>query len=255
MCHDSQTWQTIESLSHLKIAVIPARGGSKRIPRKNIRYFAGKPIVAYSIEAARQSHLFDRIIVSTDDHEIAKIANDWGAETPFFRPEELANDYATTSAVVKHAIRWHAEKDISVKYVCCIYATAPFIQPIYLHTGLESLLNSEKLFALSVTSFSSPIQRAVRLSSEGALEPFYPEYIDTRSQDLVAAYHDAGQFCWGRADAFLNDACIFSSASLPIVLPRHLVQDMDTLEDWQRAELMYQAWKQVSYLNERVLSS
>lgn len=225
----------------MKLAVIPARGGSKRIPRKNIRDFAGRPIIAHSIGAALESGCFDRVIVSTDDEEIAAVARQWGAETPFLRPATLADDHTGTNAVVKHAIGWFREAGHAVELACCIYATAPFVQARYLRQGLERLAASDKAFAFSVTSFPFPIQRAIRINAAGAVEAIWPENIARRSQDLEEAFHDAGQFYWGRADAFLADTVLFSPASLPVVLPRHLVQDIDTLEDWQRAEHMYRA--------------
>lgn len=221
------------------IAIIPARGGSKRIPRKNICIFAGKPIIAYSIEAARQSGLFDRIVVSTDDAEIARVASEWGAEIPFLRPAALADDFSGTNAVVKHAIRWFNDRGDSIDYACCIYPTAPFLQACYLREGYDKLVASGKSFVFSVTTFRFSIQRAIRINVEGAIEALYPEQIFTRSQDLETAYHDAGQFYWGRADAFLDDVVTYSPASLPVVLPGYLVQDIDTLDDWRRAELMY----------------
>jgi pseudaminic acid cytidylyltransferase len=227
----------------MKIAVIPARGGSKRIPRKNIRNFQGKPIIAYSIEAALSSGLFDEVIVSTEDDEIGAVAANYGASVPFLRPAALADDYTGTNAVVKHAIEWFEKNDRLIDYACCIYATAPLVQSRYLREGFEILEKSKKAFAFSVTSFPFPIQRAIKIDVDGTVEPFYPEHEFTRSQDLEHAYHDAGQFYWGRADAFKNDTRIFSSESLPIVLPRYLVQDIDTLEDWQRAEFMYKALK------------
>jgi N-acylneuraminate cytidylyltransferase len=225
----------------MKLCVIPARGGSKRIPRKNIRPFAGQPILAWSIRAARESCLFDRIMVSTDDDEIAAIALDHGAEIPFPRPRELADDHTGTNAVVKQAIQWHGAQGIQVEVACCIYATAPFVRPDYLRQGYEKLMSTDKDFVFSVTSYAFPIQRAIRLNARGEVEALFPEYRNTRSQDLEPAYHDAGQFYWGRAGAFLNDAVLFSPASLPVILPRHLVQDIDTDEDWLRAELMFQA--------------
>jgi pseudaminic acid cytidylyltransferase len=225
----------------MKLCVIPARGGSKRIPRKNIRPFAGLPILAWSIRAARESGLFDRVMVSTDDDEIAAIALDHGAEIPFLRPKELADDHTGTNAVVKQAIQWHGARDIQVEAACCVYATAPFVRPGYLREGYEKLMSTGKDFVFSVTSYAFPIQRAIRLNGRGEVEALYPEYRNTRSQDLEPAYHDAGQFYWGRAGAFLNDAVLFSPASLPVILPRHLVQDIDTDEDWRRAELMFQA--------------
>jgi len=225
----------------MKVAIIPARGGSKRIPHKNIKNFAGKPIIAYSIEAAQQSGLFDRIIVSTDDFEIAEVARRYGAEVPFLRPQELADDHTGTNAVVKHAINWLLGEKITVRYVCCLYATAPFLRPLLLQQALESLVDSGKDFAFSVTSFAFPILRSLRLTGAGGVEPIWPENIPRRSQDLEEAYHDAGQFYWGRAEAFLNDTPLFSDAAVPVILPRHLVQDIDTPEDWVRAELMFRA--------------
>jgi N-acylneuraminate cytidylyltransferase len=223
----------------MKVAIIPARGGSKRIPRKNVRLFAGKPIIAHSISAALDSGCFDRVIVSTDDAEIAAVAREWGAETPFVRPPELSDDHTGTNAVVKHAINWLAEQGSPADYACCIYATAPFVQARYLQEGLARLQESSRAYAFSVTSFPFPIQRAIRINAEGAVEAIWPENIFRRSQDLEEAFHDAGQFYWGTTDAYLTDAVVFSPASIPIVLPRHLVQDIDTFEDWRRAELMF----------------
>lgn len=223
----------------MKVAIIPARGGSKRIPRKNIRPFAGKPIIAHSIAAALDSGCFDRVIVSTDDPEIAAVAREWGAETPFVRPPELSDDHTGTNAVVKHALRWLADQGTPASHACCIYATAPFVQAGYLREGLASLLARGRGYAFSVTSFPFPIQRAVRINAEGSVEAIWPENIFRRSQDLEEAFHDAGQFYWGTAEAFLGDEVVFSPASVPVVLPRHLVQDIDTFEDWRRAELMF----------------
>lgn len=224
----------------MKIAVIPARGGSKRIPRKNIRSFLGKPIIAYSIEAAISCGMFDRVIVSTDDEEIAGVAKRFGAEIPFMRPTELADDYTGTNAVVSHAIRWFRQRNQPVEYACCIYATAPFVQAGYLEEGFEKLSRSGKSFAFSVTTFPFPVQRALRILAEGGVEPMDAVAIEKRSQDLEEAFHDAGQFYWGTASAFLEDIPLFAPSSIPIVLPRYLVQDIDTLEDWKRAELLWQ---------------
>lgn len=221
------------------IAVIPARGGSKRIPRKNIKEFCGQPIIAYSIQAAQDSGLFDRIIVSTDDEEISEVAKHYGAEIPFMRPVELADDYTGTNAVVKHALEWFKDQGFSIQYACCIYATAPFIQVEYLKQGFDRLLSSGKDFVFTVTTFEFPIQRAVKINHNGEIEPLYPEYIFSRSQDLEEAYHDAGQFYWGRAEAYLQDMSLYFSGSFPVVLPRYLVQDVDTMEDWQQAEMIY----------------
>ncbi|MBH5401200.1 pseudaminic acid cytidylyltransferase [Bradyrhizobium sp. CNPSo 4010] len=225
----------------MKIAVIPARGGSKRIPRKNIRPFCGKPIISYSIDAARESGLFDEIIVSTDDEEIAALSRQLGATTPFIRPREIADDFTGTNAVVKHAVTWFLERGSQISHACCIYATAPLIQPRYLREGHDALTRSDATFAFSVTSYAFPIQRALRITSTGRVDAFYPEHRLTRSQDLEPAFHDAGQFYWGTARAFLDDVPVFSPRSIGIVLPRVLVQDIDTLEDWDQAELMFRA--------------
>lgn len=227
----------------MNIAIIPARGGSKRIPHKNIRDFAGKPIIAYSIQAAQNSGLFDHILVSTDDEEIAAVAKEWGAEIPFMRPQQLADDFTGTNAVVRHAIQQMNTYGTPVDFACCIYATAPFVQAAYLRQGFQRLEESGKSFAFSVTTFPFPIQRAIRLTKDGDIDAMFPQYAASRSQDLEETYHDAGQFYWGKAQSFLDDVAIFSSASIPVVLPRHLVQDIDTLEDWIRAELMFRAWE------------
>jgi pseudaminic acid cytidylyltransferase len=225
----------------MRIAIIPARGGSKRIPRKNIRDFLGVPIIAYSIRAALDSTAFDKVVVSTDDEEIATVARAAGAEVPFLRPASLSDDHTGTNAVIKHALSWFSSRGETFEQACCIYATAPFIQVRYLREGLAKLESSGKSYAFSVTSFAFPIQRSVRINRHGTVEAMYPEFVATRSQDLEDAYHDAGQFYWGRTEAFLQDAAIFSPASVPVILPRYMVQDIDTLEDWHRAELMFKA--------------
>ena len=225
----------------MKLAIIPARGGSKRIPRKNIKPFCGKPMIAWSIEAALESGCFDRIIVSTDDEEIAEVARQYGAEVPFLRPLELSDDHTGTIPVIRHAIETINSQGRAVEQACCLYATAPFIQAEDLRRGLEILQGSGGDYAFSVTSYAFPIQRAIRLTPEGRVEMFNPEHFNTRSQDLEEAYHDAGQFYWGRADAWLQGKMIFSPASLPVMLPRHRVQDIDTPEDWVRAEWLFKA--------------
>ena len=225
----------------MKIAVIPARGGSKRIPRKNIRMFCGKPIIAYSISAAQQTGLFDQVVVSTDDEEIASVAREFGATTPFIRPKEIADDFTGTNAVVKHAVAWFNSQSNDVTHACCLYATAPLVQARFITEGYEALSRSDAAFAFSVTSYAFPIQRAVRITPDGRVDAIYPEHRMTRSQDLEHAYHDAGQFYWGTARAFLEDMPVFAPHSIGVILPRHLVQDIDTLEDWDHAELMYRA--------------
>jgi pseudaminic acid cytidylyltransferase len=222
------------------VAVIPARGGSTRIPRKNIKVFVGRPMISYPIEVLKRSGLFDRIIVSTDDEEIADIARLEGAEVPFMRPADLANDQIGTGPTIRHAIQWLEENDQRPEYVCCVYATTPFLRAEYLRQGWEAVRAGSRL-AFSVTSFAYPIQRSFKLLESGGVEPFQPECIPCRSQDLTPAYHDAGQFYWGDAEAFLAPLSVFSEVSHPVILPRYLVQDIDDDEDWRRAELMFRA--------------
>ena len=225
----------------MKVAIIPARGGSKRIPRKNIKEFCGKPMIAYSIEAAIESGCFDRVIVSTDDTEIAKVAQAYDAEVPFIRPEELSNDHAGTIPVIQHAIHWLIEQGEAPEFVCCLYATAPFITPEAIKQGLQQLEDTNAAYAFSATSYAFPIQRAFRIKSSLGVEMFEPQQFNTRSQDLEEAYHDAGQLYWGTKDAWLTEKVIFGPESTPVILPRHRVQDIDTPEDWKRAELLFKA--------------
>ena len=228
----------------MNLAVIPARGGSKRIPRKNIKPFCGKPMIAWSIEAALASGCFDRVIVSTDDEEIAAVAREYGAEVPFMRSAELADDYAGTTPVIRDAILRYAELCEMPTFVCCLYATAPFVQPADLQQGLATLQQADDAaYAFSVTSFPAPIQRALRVNQQGRVEMFQPENFHTRSQDLEPAFHDAGQFYWGRSQAWIAEQIIFSSHSLPVVLPSYRVQDIDTPDDWIRAEHLLEIFK------------
>jgi pseudaminic acid cytidylyltransferase len=224
----------------LRLCIIPARGGSKRIPRKNIKVFLTKPMIAYSIEAALKSGCFDRVIVSTDDPEIAQVAKTYGAEVPFMRPDELANDYAGTLSVIKHAIEWFEEHAWKPSEVCCLYATAPFVQSDSIKQAYKQLQTTQADYCFSVTSYAFPIQRAIKITQQQRIEMFYPEHLNTRSQDLDEAYHDAGQFYWGKAEVFKQLNPLFSEHASPFLLPRYLVQDIDTQEDWVRAEMMYQ---------------
>jgi pseudaminic acid cytidylyltransferase len=223
----------------MRLAVIPARGGSKRIPRKNIRDFCGKPMIVWSIEAAKKSKCFDRIIVSTDDAEIAEIAREFGAEVPFIRPAKLAGDYSGTIPVIAHATQWQNYNDQKVNQVCCIYATAPFVQADDLQRGLKILKSTKANYAFSVTSYAFPIQRAVRITTDQRVQMLQPEHFESRSQDLEELWHDAGQFYWGKADAWLALKPLFASDSVPVILPRNRVQDIDTNEDWEVAELKF----------------
>ncbi|WP_303830557.1 pseudaminic acid cytidylyltransferase [Asticcacaulis taihuensis] len=224
-----------------RVAIIPARGGSKRIPRKNIKPFFGRPMISYSIRAAQESGLFDSVVVSTDDEEIAEVARSFGADIPFMRPADLANDHAGTGAVVIHALEWFEENGVDYDAVCCIYATAPLLDPERLKEGWEKLQG--KRFAFSVTSFPFPIQRALRQTADGSVDMFWPENLTRRSQDLEPAYHDAAQFYWGWTDAWLNGEIAFSPISAPVILPRTQVVDIDTPEDWEVAEVTYRVLK------------
>ncbi|WP_447772815.1 pseudaminic acid cytidylyltransferase [Variovorax boronicumulans] len=225
----------------MRLAIIPARGGSKRIPRKNIRPFCGKPMIAWSIEVALQSGCFDQIVVSTDDTEIAEVARQYGAQVPFMRPAELSDDHTGTTAVIAHGIEWFAARDQAPVQVCCLYATAPFISAEDLRRGLTVLTQAGSDYSFSVTNYAFPIQRAVRIDVTGRIEMFDPKNFNVRSQDFEEAYHDAGQFYWGRADAWRQGKLIFGQGAVPVILPRHRVQDIDTPDDWTRAEWMFKA--------------
>lgn len=222
----------------MNIAMIPARGGSKRIPRKNIKMFHSKPIIAYSIESALESGCFDRVIVSTDDEEIANVARKYGAEVPFIRPEKQADDHATTLDVIKHCIETLKLADADI--LCCLYATAPFISKSDLINAIDLLQKEQLDFVFSATEFSFPIQRAFQLNQHRIAEMIAPEHIYTRSQDLCKSYHDAGQFYFGIVASFNADKSFFyDSLSKVIELPNYRVQDIDTIDDWKRAELLY----------------
>lgn len=224
----------------MNLCVIPARGGSKRIPRKNIKEFCGKPMIAWSIEAAKASDCFDRIIISTDDEEIAEVAKSYGAEVPFMRPPELSDDHTGTIPVIGHAVDWVSRNACVVDFACCLYATAPFVHAEDLQNGFALMQQGGADYAFSVTSYASPIQRAIRVTNDQRIEMFNPDLFNTRSQDLEEAFHDAGQFYWGRASAWLTGKPLFSNDAAPLLLPRHRVQDIDTADDWDRAELMFE---------------
>ena len=229
----------------MKLCIIPARGGSKRIPKKNIKIFCDKPIIEWSINAALRSKCFDKVIVSTDSEEISLISKRLGAEVPFLRPNNLSDDKTTTVPVISHAIKFVNENFRKVDYACCIYATAPFIEIKYLKEGLDKILKYNANYTFSATSYSFPIQRAIKISKQKRSQMFYPNFQDTRSQDLEEAFHDAGQFYWGKASAWLENQKIFEGDSIPIIIPRYKVQDIDNEEDWIRAELMYKLLKQI----------
>ncbi len=222
------------------VAIIPARGGSKRIPKKNIKPFFGKPLIAYSIEVALESGLFDEVIVSTDDAKIAAISKKYGASVPFIRPTELSDDFTGTGAVIAHALKQLKEQGKEYDFVCTIYATAPLLDKKYLIKAYEMLQKNDAKMAFSATSMPFPIQRTFKVNENGRCEMFTPEHFYTRSQDLEVAYQDAGQFYFENLHINSNEIA-FGKDSIPIVLPRHLVQDLDTLEDWERLEFLYQS--------------
>lgn len=228
------------------LAIIPARGGSKRIPGKNIKPFCGKPIIGYSIQAALSSGLFDQVIVSTDSPEVTEVAQEFGASVPFVRPAELSDDHTPTMPVIRHAIEhFDAEAKTEqdrVAFACCLYPTAPFVTKGDLAAGFSKLEQDGNAdFCFSVTSFPFPIWRAIRMTDSERVEMFWPENQQKRSQDLEEAYHDAGQFYWGKGSAFFENEGFFGETSIPLVLPRHRVQDIDTMEDWHRAEQLFKA--------------
>lgn len=225
----------------MNVAVIPARGGSRRVPRKNIRTFRGKPMIGYSLETATASGLFDRVIVSTDDDEIAEVGLSFGAEVPFRRPASLADDRTGTTEVIAHAAEWMRDAGWPVTGICCIYPTAPFLTTGDLQRGLARLEASDLSYVFSACEYRSPIFRSFHETVDGGLEMFFPEAFDARSQDLPRAMHDAGQFYWGRVEAWLERRRIFDLHSGLVVLPASRVHDIDTEEDWERAELMHRA--------------
>ena len=225
------------------VAIIPARGGSKRIPRKNVKSFGGMPMIAHSIRVAQETRLFDRIIVSTEDDEIMAIARHYGAEAPFRRPAVLADDLTGTDAVLQHALTWLAADGCAVEYFCCLYPTAPFVEARYLREGYDLLRQRNATTAVSVTTFPYPIFRAFQINDRGCLDMFWPENFAMRSQDLPEALHDAGQFYWADTARYWKERRLYSSDSVPVMIPRHLVQDIDTPEDWEAAEVMWQAMR------------
>lgn len=226
----------------MKIAVIPARGGSKRIPGKNTKLFLGRPVIGYSIEAAVSCGLFDHVIVSTDSQEVAATARAEGAEIPFLRPEGIAGDHTPVLDVLRHAVRWYQDRGQKIDYACLIYATAPFLRAEDLAAGYEALGQGNCRSSMSVARFTYPVQRALQIASDGGLEMIQKEHLLTRSQDLPEAFMDAAQFIWTSPEALAAcDISLLERGVAPIVLPTSRVQDIDTLEDWDRAEVLYQA--------------
>jgi pseudaminic acid cytidylyltransferase len=223
----------------MRMAVVPARGGSKRIPRKNVKPFAGKPMLAYAVAAASESGLFDVVLVSSDDAEILETAQTLGA-TPLRRPEALADDWTPTVPVIAHAIQAWEEQAEAADVVCCVYPAVPFLQPRDLALALSLLERGDAPFAFPVVQFPSAIQRALRFGSDGRISPFNPDTVNARSQDLEPAYYDAGQFYWGRREAWLSGLAIHPNG-LGLVIPEWRAVDIDTPDDWRCAELMHRA--------------
>lgn len=230
----------------MNIAVIPARGGSKRIPRKNIRDFCGKPIIAYSIEVAKQSGLFSAVVVSTDDEEIAEVAKSYGADVPFIRPATLADDFTGTTPVVVHALNHYLEEGRQVDAVCCIYATSPFTTAADIIRGYNALSAAPASF--TITTFACPTHWALAKDRKGQMSMVQPEYLTARSQDLPETYHDTGQIYWGTRKFLLDGDDFQKGKAVGIPVPRHRTQDIDTEEDWVRAEIMYRAMKEAGQL-------
>lgn len=230
----------------MKIAVIPARGGSKRIPKKNIKLFDDLPIIVYSIKAALGSKLFDRVVVSTDNQEIADVALKYGASVPFLRPDDLSDDFTGTRQIANHCRLWYEKQGVDVSYTCCLYATAPFVTTADLISSFEQLsTNPDKRYCVAVTEFEYPPQRGFTIDS-GSPEMIMPQHLDTRSQDLPTVFHDAGQFYWTKVTPdWKDESMLASTKTLPFCLPRYQVQDIDTHDDWVRAEAMFQALKTI----------
>ena len=220
------------------ICIIPARSGSKRIPRKNIKGFLGKPIMAYSIEAALKSGLFDEVMVSTDDNEFADVARKYGANVPFLRSEATANDYAGTEDVIFEVLGRYEELGKSYDIVCCLYSTAPFVTADRLKESF-ALLGENVDASFTMVQYSYPVQRSLKINKEGYMEMNFPQYFDARSQDLDPIYHDAGQFYFAKVNAFKEEKRLWCKRTVPLVLSELEVQDLDTLTDWQLAEMKF----------------
>ena len=225
----------------MNVAIIPARGGSRRIPRKNIKDFLGKPIMAYSIENAINSGLFDKVIVSTDDDEIAQVAVEYGAEVPFVRPKNLSDDFSGTHEVIGHAVQWLECHGVAVEYACCIYATAPFIKARDLIAGFNLIKTEKWESIIAATNYSYPVFRSFKQTSGGGLKMLFPEHYSSRSQDFPEIYHDAGQFYWAKAETWKSPPAGFNEKCSIVEIPNYRVRDIDNNDDWIEAEFIYQS--------------
>jgi len=223
----------------MNIAVIPARGGSKRIPRKNIKLFHGLPVIAYAIKAAKESEIFDEVFVSTDDEEIAEIAMSFGATIPWMRSKDLSDDYATTVSVMQDAVKKLETNLVELENICCIYPATPLLKPSFLSQGLEILESGDWNYVFSASKADTPPQRFFSLGTSKAVELLFPEYEATRTQDLANFYHDAGQFYWARKSSWESGLPIFSSQSTILEIPSESAFDIDTPEDWHYAEALF----------------
>ena len=224
------------------LCIIPARGGSKRIPRKNIKPFMGKPIIAYSIDAALNSGVFDEVMVSTDDEEIAEVARQYGASVPFLRSAETSNDYATTVDVLMEVVNKYKERDKIYDTICCLYSTAPFVTSDRLKEASSQI--SDMIDAcFTIVQYSYPIQRSLRINEANCVEMKFPEHLKSRTQDLEKVYHDAGQFYFVKTDTLIKEKTVWCKRTVPLILSELEVQDLDTLTDWQLAEMKYQLLK------------
>ena len=226
-------------MNYKNIAIIPARGGSKRIPKKNIKDFLGKPIIAYSIEMAISCKLFNKVIVSTDDQEIKDVAIKYGAKVPFIRPKEIADDFTGTHEVIGHAVKWLEDNGETMDYVCCIYPTAPLIEKDDLIKGFEIIQTGKWNSVMAATNFSYPIFRSFENLPDGGLKMIFPEHYSSRSQDLPEVYHDAGLFYWAKPETWKKKPEGYSDKNSIVKIPNYRIQDIDTLEDWKRAEIIY----------------
>ena len=222
------------------VAIIPARGGRKRIPRKNIRRFRGRPMIAWSIDAAIASGVFDTVMVSTDDAEIAEVSRNLGAEVPFMRSAIAADDHATTADVLLEVLGRYAQDGVCFDLACCLYPTAPFVQPQDLSYGRKLLIESDQHVIMPVAAFSYPIWRSLKREQDGRIDMYFPQNLNTRSQDLPTAFHDAGQWYWFEVDVFKREHVLMGSKTGSIILPLSQVQDIDTEEDWTLAELKHE---------------
>lgn len=223
----------------MNVAIIPARGGSKRIPRKNIKDFCGKPMISWPITIALESGIFDDVIVSTDDAEIAEVSISYGAKVPFMRPKELADDFTGTTEVVAHAVKWMQHERWPLDKVCCIYPTSVFLEKEDLQIGCKKLNGTDWQYSISVTHFEYPIFRSLKPHASGGIEMVFPEYFSTRSQDLTDSFHDAALFYWGRPDAWTEKLKLFDAHTCPVFIPNWRVQDIDTIDDYERAQKLF----------------